>query len=136
MGDYLNGVAIDQPAGTARHNSHAADSWLEPWLIKHVSFYRKHMTKDGQAESASTRRHSVVSNALRSRENSVAEQHEDQVSGALPVETAPVQGRESVESEFRAENEAASLPSSPTESKKDKFVHSWKQSIVGWKPHP
>lgn len=130
MAEFYNGMAIDQPAGTARRNSHAADSWLEPWLIKHVSFYRKHLAKDGKAESHATRRHSVVSEALKSRENSVAEPAPDAVvaaniafeeSQATDAAPAPVeQPRESTE---------------PEAERKEKTIHGWRRNI-GWMPHP
>ncbi|KEF61874.1 uncharacterized protein A1O9_03446 [Exophiala aquamarina CBS 119918] len=131
MAEFFNGMAIDQPAGTARRNSHAADSWLEPWLIKHVSFYRKHFSKNGKDESHATRRHSVISEALKSRENSVAEplpdavvaanaaSEEGQATDAMP---APVE-------EKRRESEEALT------EKKSKHGHNWRSNI-GWLPHP
>ena len=38
-----------------------AQPWLEPFLVKHSSFYRKHFTKDGQTKTE--RRASVISQA-------------------------------------------------------------------------
>jgi hypothetical protein len=132
MAEFYNGMAIDQPAGTARRNSHAADSWLEPWLIKHVSFYRKHLAKDGKAESHATRRHSVVSDALKSRENSVAEPAPDAVVGAdIAFEEAQATGAAPapVEEQRRESSEA----SEATAGRKEKL--GWRKNI-GWMPHP
>lgn len=140
MAEFFNGMAIDQPAGTARRNSHAADSWLEPWLIKHVSFYRKHFSQDGKAESHATRRHSEISEALKSRENSVAEPSPDavvtanvafeeaQATGTMP---APVE-------EQRKEGEEAGAQTAESEAtaeKNSKHGRNWRASI-GWMPHP
>ncbi|KAK5225479.1 hypothetical protein LTR47_009326 [Exophiala xenobiotica] len=72
MAEGFNGMAMDQPAGSSRTNPYAAESWLEPWLIKHSGFYRKHLTRGGRRESKSTRRHSIVAEGLESRKNSVA----------------------------------------------------------------
>ncbi|KAK5065174.1 hypothetical protein LTR84_001010 [Exophiala bonariae] len=142
MAEFFNGMAIDQPAGTARHNSHAADSWLEPWLIKHVSFYRKHMTKDGKAESHATRRHSVVSEALKSRENSVAEPAPAALAAANlaleqagPTAAVPSPVEEPRESEEQEAQIAARIASDEGAQEKDKPAHSWRRSI-GWMPHP
>jgi len=127
MAEFFGAMARDQPAGTARRDSHASDSWLEPWLIKHVSFYRKHFSEDGKAESHATRRHSVISEALKSRENSVAEPSA-QATGVVP---APVeeQRREG------EEPEPQSAASEATTEKKSKHGHNWRGSI-GWMPHP
>lgn len=140
MADYFNGMAIDQPAGTARRNSHAADSWLEPWLIKHVSVYRKHMTKDGKAESHATRRHSAVSEGLKSRENSVAEPAPEAIAAANvafeqaePTAAAPSPTEEqSRENGEQGAQTAALVASSET---RDKLVYGWRKNI-GWMPHP
>ncbi|KAK5198883.1 hypothetical protein LTR92_001354 [Exophiala xenobiotica] len=98
MAEGFNGMAMDQPAGSSRTNPYAAESWLEPWLIKHSGFYRKHVTRDGRRESKSTRRHSIVAEGLESRKNSVAvPEAEAAATDAIP---APAEEpRRSVESD-------------------------------------
>lgn len=54
----LADVPIDHPQGD--HNV-GAKPWLEPWLIKHSGFYRKHFTKNGDGLTKGERRASVVS---------------------------------------------------------------------------
>ncbi|RVX69127.1 hypothetical protein B0A52_06840 [Exophiala mesophila] len=71
-GLYSGILAIDQPSGAGRRDSHASEPWVEPWLIKHVGFYRKHMTKDNHGEPAADRRHSLMTVDKTSRESSVA----------------------------------------------------------------
>jgi hypothetical protein len=51
-------VPVDHPKDD--HNV-GAKPWLEPWLIKHSSFYRKHFTKNGDGMTKSERRASVIS---------------------------------------------------------------------------
>jgi hypothetical protein len=86
-GLYSGPVMLDYPATAERRPSYAAESWLEPWLIKHSGFYRNHFTRDGRQESKSARRQSVVSEGLASRKNSVAPSVE--ASGAVPTEASP-----------------------------------------------
>ncbi|OAP56917.1 hypothetical protein AYL99_09029 [Fonsecaea erecta] len=133
MAEAFNGqVLMDQPAGTG-NRPYAAESWLEPWLIKHSEFYRKHFTRDGRRESKSTRRHSVVTEGLESRKNSVAAPEVEAPAATAAAETegtsatpAPVeQPRESVEAETAAE---------ATIAKKDRFG-SLRRSFA-WVPHP
>jgi hypothetical protein len=69
---FPNGFAIDQPTGSSQTNPYAAEAWVEPWLLKHSSFYRKHFTRDGRTESKASRRASVITAELESRRNSVA----------------------------------------------------------------
>jgi hypothetical protein len=123
-GTYSGQVLLDQPAGTG-NRPYAAESWLEPWLIKHSDFYRKHMTRDGRTESKSTRRNSVVTEGLESRKNSVAVP-EAEATSATP---APVE-----EPRTSTEAEAAAIENPETLNKKDK-VSAWRRS-VGWFPHP
>jgi len=125
MAEGFNGMAMDQPAGTSRTNPYAAESWLEPWLIKHSEFYRKHLTRDGRRESKSTRRHSIVAEGLESRKNSDAVPEAEAAStDAIP---APAENpRRSVES---------GTSEAETRSKKEKAPHGWRKS-VGWFPHP
>ncbi len=122
-------MAMDQPAGASRTNPYAAESWLEPWLIKHSEFYRKHLTRDGRRESKSTRRHSIVAEGLESRKNSVAVP--EATTGATETSPAAVEEttRPSVETERSpSETETAA-------SKKEKTVHGWRKSFA-WIPHP
>lgn len=132
MAEGFNGMAMDQPTGATKTNPHAAEAWLEPWLIKHSGFYRKHLAR-GREESKASRRHSEVSEALESRNNSVDAPITEQsvatgagISDALPV---PVeQPREADEIETPAHEIEA-------ETKKDKLLHSWRKHI-SWFPHP
>jgi len=127
-GAYNGPVLQDQPEGTG-NRPYAAESWLEPWLTKHSDFYRKHFTRDGRRESKSTRRHSVVSEGLESRKNSVALPESEAASAAAEATPAPVeQPRTSTEAE------AAAAENPETLNKKDK-VSAWRRS-VGWFPHP
>ena len=86
-GLYSGPVQLDQPAGTG-NRPYAAESWLEPWLINHSAFYRTHFTRDGRRESKSSRRHSVVTEELESRRNSVA-LPEVEATGAVAPEASP-----------------------------------------------
>lgn len=92
---FPNAFAVDQPEGSARGNAYAADAFIEPWLLKHSEFYRKHLTRDGRRESKSGRRASHIS--IESRKNSL----EPVVSpGAVAAaETASRSGAESIEEE-------------------------------------
>ncbi|KAJ9612064.1 hypothetical protein H2200_003659 [Cladophialophora chaetospira] len=133
MAGAYNGMVLqDQPEGTG-NRPYAAEAWLEPWLVKHSEFYRNHFTRDGRRESKSTRRHSVVSEGLESRKNSVAvpesEPASAEAAGPTEATAAPVeQPRTSVEAE------AAAVDHPETLNKKDK-VSAWRRS-VGWIPHP
>jgi len=62
-------VPVDHPKDD--HNV-GAKPWLEPWLIKHSSFYRKHFTKNGDGMTKSERRASVISQEERIRRQSAA----------------------------------------------------------------
>ncbi|KAK6379982.1 hypothetical protein LTS17_006056 [Exophiala oligosperma] len=120
MAEGFNGMAMDQPAGTSRTNPYAAESWLEPWLIKHSEFYRKHLTRDGRRESKSTRRHSIVAEGLESRKNSAALPEND--SATTDAAPAPVEEpRHSVEGESSA-SESESAP------KKTRPFHGWRKT--------
>jgi hypothetical protein len=55
-----NGIA-DIPPDHPKGDRVGAKPWLEPWLIKHSSFYRKHFTKGGDGLTKTERRASVVS---------------------------------------------------------------------------
>ncbi|KIV85128.1 hypothetical protein PV11_00863 [Exophiala sideris] len=124
-GQGYTGMAIDQPAGSSRTNPYAAESWLEPWLTKHSEFYRKHLTRDGRRESKSTRRHSIVSDGLESRKNSVAApETEFAVTNSTPASAED--RRESANSESSGEEAA---------SEEEKGHSGWRKS-VGWVPHP
>ncbi|EXJ62935.1 hypothetical protein A1O7_03379 [Cladophialophora yegresii CBS 114405] len=135
MAEAFNGqVLMDQPAGTG-NRPYAAESWLEPWLIKHSEFYRKHFTRNGRRESKSTRRHSIVTQGLESRKNSVAvpdaEAATTSASVTEPTDATPApveQPRTSTEAE------AVALEHPETLNKKDR-VSAWRRSI-GWFPHP
>ncbi|ETI23209.1 hypothetical protein G647_05006 [Cladophialophora carrionii CBS 160.54] len=131
MAEAFNGqVLMDQPAGTG-NRPYAAESWLEPWLIKHSEFYRKHFTRDGRRESKSTRRHSIVTEGLESRKNSIAIPEAASGHGSEPTAATPVpveQPRTSTEAEAAAVEHPEAL------NKKDR-VSAWRRSI-GWLPHP
>lgn len=81
----LADVPIDH--ATDDHNV-GAKPWLEPWLIKHSSFYRKHFTKNGDGMTKSERRASVVSQEEeRIRRQSAAEENAD---GKMPEQSVGV----------------------------------------------
>ncbi|KIW12456.1 hypothetical protein PV08_09733 [Exophiala spinifera] len=127
MAQAFNGLAMDQPAGAGITNPYAAESWLEPWLLKHSEFYRKHLTRDGRHESKSTRRHSIVAEELESesrKHSVVVPESGNEATDAAP---APVEEpRHSVESES---------PESAKSSKKHRPFNGLRRS-VGWFPHP
>lgn len=52
----------DHADGSERRVS-TAGPWLEPFLVRHSGFYRRHFTRDGRRESKTERRASVVSQA-------------------------------------------------------------------------
>lgn len=129
-GSFSGPVLVDQPEGTGSR-PYAAESWFEPWLIKHSEFYRKHFTRDGRRESKSTRRHSVVTEGLESRNNSVAAPEVEAAGAVEATATTPApieQPRTSTEAE------TAAVENPETLNKKDK-VSAWRRS-VGWFPHP
>ncbi|EXJ79817.1 hypothetical protein A1O3_08102 [Capronia epimyces CBS 606.96] len=138
MAEGFNGMAIDQPAGASKTNPYAAEAWLEPWLIKHSEFYRKHMAH-GRTESKATRRHSEVSEALESRNNSVtAPEPEHPVAvdagvapspGATDAMPVPVEQPRQSDAGETATHEGA------VETKKEKMLHSWRKHL-SWHPHP
>lgn len=93
---FPNAFAVDQPEGSARKNSYAADAFIEPWLLKHSDFYRKHLTRDGRRESKAGRRASQID--IESRKNSVAAPQP--TPGAVAAaEIASERGAESIEEE-------------------------------------
>ncbi len=129
-GAYTGPVLLDQPSDT-RNPPNAAESWFEPWLIKHSDFYRKYFTRDGRRESKSTRRHSVVAEGLESRNNSVAAP-EAEAAGTVDATAATPAPVEQPRTSSEAETAAVENPE--TLNKKDK-VSAWRRS-VGWFPHP
>jgi len=133
MAEAFNGqVLMDQPAGTG-NRPYAAESWFEPWLIKHSEFYRKHLTRDGRRESKSTRRHSIVTEGLESRKNSVAVP-EAEAAGAAATEATTATPAPVEQPRTSTEAEAAAAENPETLNRKDK-VSAWRRS-VGWFPHP
>ncbi|RMZ86192.1 hypothetical protein DV737_g105, partial [Chaetothyriales sp. CBS 132003] len=89
MGD----MAIDQKKGAASMNNFAAESWLEPLLLK-SDFYRKHFTSDGRRESKSTRRGSTIEEDVMVRRASMAASRKSSVAVPAAPETdgtAPTQ---------------------------------------------
>lgn len=85
QGFPLNVGPIDAPKGTT-HDPTAAESWLEPLLLK-SNFYRKHFTRDGRRESKSTIRKQSIDAAMEeSRKNSLASQPAED---AAPSEQKP-----------------------------------------------
>ncbi|RMZ92259.1 hypothetical protein DV736_g470, partial [Chaetothyriales sp. CBS 134916] len=79
MGD----MAIDQKKGASRMHNAAAESWLEPLLLK-SDFYRTHFTRDGRRESKSTRRGSAIEDDIIVRRASIAASRKSSV--AVPAE--------------------------------------------------
>jgi len=67
----LGPLAIDQHSS---NKTYGTQPWLEPFLIKHSSWYRKHMTREGRRESKAERRGSAASAMLESRRQSVVSQ--------------------------------------------------------------
>lgn len=45
-------LPIERPS---ENGSHFTEPWLEPFLIKHSSWYRRHLTKVGRRESHASR---------------------------------------------------------------------------------
>jgi hypothetical protein len=135
MAEAFNGqVLMDQPAGTG-NRPYAAESWFEPWLIKHSEFYRKHFARDGRRESKSTRRHSIVTEGLESRKNSVAVPEAEAAAPAAPATEATAATPAPVEQQRTStEAEAAAREHPETLNKKDR-ISAWRRS-VGWLPHP
>jgi len=94
----FNGMAMDQPAGMSATHPYAAESWLEPWLIKHSKFYRNHLTKNGRRESKSTVRHESIAAELDSRKNSVAvPEAETEATSAVPASVQ--EGKRSIDAD-------------------------------------
>jgi hypothetical protein len=78
QGFPINAGPIDQRKGGSPHDSLAAESWLEPLLLK-SSFYRKHFTRNGRRESKSTvRSMSIDASIEEARKNSVVSQASEQ----------------------------------------------------------
>jgi hypothetical protein len=46
----ITSLPIERPGESG---SHFTEPWLEPFLVKHSSWYRRHMTKAGRRESKS-----------------------------------------------------------------------------------
>jgi hypothetical protein len=83
QGFPVNFGPIDAPKG-APHDPTAAESWLEPLLLK-SNFYRKHFTRDGRRESKSTVRSQSIDAAIdESRKNSLASQAAEDSAAAEP----------------------------------------------------
>lgn len=132
MAEGFNGqVLMDQPAGTG-NRPYAAESWLEPWLIKHSEFYRKHFTRGGRTESKSTRRHSVVTEGLESRKNSVAAPEAAPEAAAEATGAIPAPAEQSPRTSDEVEAAAAANPE--VLNKKHRFS-TWRRNM-GWVPHP
>ncbi|ETN40302.1 uncharacterized protein HMPREF1541_04578 [Cyphellophora europaea CBS 101466] len=114
---FPNAFAVDQPEGSARTNPYAADAFIEPWLLKHSEFYRKHLTRDGRRSSKSTRRASRIT--LESRKNSL----EPVVSpGAVAAaERADSVGATSIEEDRLKERMA--------QGRQDKEKSSWRRHL-------
>ncbi|RMD43061.1 hypothetical protein DV735_g1988, partial [Chaetothyriales sp. CBS 134920] len=77
MGD----LALDQKKGASHLSSVAAESWLEPLLLK-SDFYRKHFTRDGRRESKSTCRGSTIQEDIAVRKASIAASRQSSVAKA------------------------------------------------------
>jgi hypothetical protein len=82
QGFPINVGPVDAPKGSKDLN--AAESWLEPLLLK-SNFYRKHFTRDGRRESKSSVRSNSIDAAMaESRKNSVVSQAAED---SVPEET-------------------------------------------------
>jgi len=72
----ITNLPIERPDETG---SHFMEPWLEPFLLKHSSWYRRHMTKTGRRESKSksTRNSSVTTTSTEggNRKASVEEEY-------------------------------------------------------------
>jgi len=107
---------MDQPAGAGRTNPYAAESWLDPWLIKHSGFYRKHFASDGRRESRSTRRSSAAGAVLESRRESALTQADVEGTGGNLEEP-----QKANEHEYnRAEKTL----------KQEKYLHGWRRGLT------
>jgi hypothetical protein len=93
---FPNAFAVDQPEGSSRQSPYAADAFIEPWLLKHSEFYRKHLTKDGRHESKAGRRASQIT--VESRKNSI-EATQPTPGAVAAAENASERGAESIEEE-------------------------------------
>jgi hypothetical protein len=92
---FPNAFIVDQPEGSANRSPYAADAFIEPWLLKHSEFYRKHLTRDGRRESKSGRRASQIT--IESRKNSLEAQP---APGAIAAaESASERGADSIQEE-------------------------------------
>ncbi|EHY56923.1 hypothetical protein HRR83_001998 [Exophiala dermatitidis] len=140
MAQAFNGLAMDQPEGSSKTNPYAAEAWLEPWLIKHSGFYRRHLAH-GRTESKATRRHSEVSEALDSRQNSVADaepepehrlETEAATTAAMPVPLEQHSLTEAVADEAPAQ---AVEVTAENKTKEAAARHSWRKHLR-WFPHP
>ncbi|KIW96886.1 uncharacterized protein Z519_02277 [Cladophialophora bantiana CBS 173.52] len=132
MAEGFNGqVLMDQPAGTG-NRPYAAESWLEPWLIKHSEFYRKHFTRDGRRESKSTRRHSVVTEGLESRKNSVVV---PEIEAAAATSTPEAEGTSATPAPVEQPRESLDAEAAAQVVAKKDRIGSLRRSI-GWLPHP
>lgn len=93
---FPNAFAVDQPEGSSRQSPYAADAFIEPWLLKHSEFYRKHLTRDGRHESKAGRRASQIT-AAESRKNS--HQAPPSPGAVAAAESASERGVDSIEEE-------------------------------------
>jgi hypothetical protein len=112
---FPNAFAVDQPEGSSRQNPYAADAFIEPWLLKHSEFYRKHLTRDGRHESKAGRRASQIT--MESRKNSL--EAPPSPGAVAAAESASERGAESIE-EDRLQQKAEE----PQETKK-----SWRRHL-------
>ncbi|EXJ80571.1 hypothetical protein A1O1_08717 [Capronia coronata CBS 617.96] len=139
MAEGFNGMAMDQPAGASKTNPHAAEAWLEPWLIKHSEFYRKHLAR-GRSESKATRRHSEVSEALESRNNSVTAPESEHTVEAGAGAGAGVEATSSMPVPVEQPRHGDEVDTPPHEAEAenrtdDKGLHGWRKHL-SWFPHP
>lgn len=73
----ITDLPIERPGA---EGSHFTEPWLEPFLIKHSSWYRRHMTKAGRRESK----------AIKASRNS-------SVATTSSTDTQPLRGQASVD---------------------------------------
>lgn len=85
-----NGMADVPVDHTKEDRNVGAKPWLEPWLIKHSSFYRKHFTKNGDGMTKTERRASVISQDEERIRRQSAATDESTAAGKAPEQPAGV----------------------------------------------
>lgn len=145
-GLYSGSLALDQPSGEGRRDSHSSEPWVEPWLIKHVGFYRKHMTKDNQGEAAAERRHSLMTEDKTSRESSVAgpsnhvaeavgvSNNDAAVHEPVATEAAPREPESQQQVPVNSEHQGESPEPAEHAPTKETTARGWRKRMSSWRP--